>query len=355
MNRLYFFSVLILFLVLSSSCKDLGISTEPEVKSSVFAPPDGQKLFILGQSSESHMEDYILNVKSDANPAGFAFYISLSGSKPLNDMARYKVFLNKYPNTTLQLAIWTGEERWGEPGYYLDEIVSGNHDETIKGLAVACKSINRPIFIRFGYEFDGAHNAYPPDKYKAAYIYFVDMMREQGVQNVAYVWHSWGVSAYYGTNDHPTYYPERSTAATQELWYPGDEYVDWVAMSVFGSGWGNLNSNQVVQYLIDFADDRDKPVMLAETAAIKTTNQNDPNWVIPNSIWFQNVFSLIENNKSIKAFTYINVDWEGDNASSTWGDTRIQEASTDVRNYWLSKIQPFLHGDDRLFERIGFN
>lgn len=300
------------------------------------------------------MEDYLREVKSTPLPAGFAFYTSLSSPQPLNDLVRYSQFLNKYPNTTLQLAIWTGLKDFGSPGYYLDEIVNGEHDENIIDLANACKGIRRPIFLRFGYEFDGAHNAYPPEKYIEAYKYFVDMMREQGVNNVAYVWHSWGVNAYYDTQNYPEQYPAIQEDINQELWYPGDEYVDWVAVSIFGTGWGNLNENSVIQYLLSFAEKKKKPVMIAESAAIKTSNHRDPNWVIPNSLWFQNVFSLMDNNKSIKAFTYINVDWEEGNSSNTWGDTQIQKSSTDVRNYWLSKIQPFLHGDENLFEEIGF-
>lgn len=350
-----FFLPLISIVVLLLSCSDSSLESMPtEVLQYSYEPLDGKKLFILGQSIEKHMEDYITSVKSDPIPAGFAFYTSLSGNNTVEDMVRYIIFLNKYPNTTLQLAIWTGHREFGEPGYYLDEIVNGDHDSSIIQLASALNSIDRPVYIRFGYEFDGLHNSYPPDKYIAAYKYFVDLMREQNVNNVAYVWHSWGVGAYYGSDDFPDFYPNLGRVATQELWYPGDDYVDWVALSIFGNGWGNLNTNSVVQYLIEFAESRGKPIMLAETAAIKTTNRSDPNWVIPNSQWFQNVFSLMENNESIKALTYINVDWEGDNPSSTWGDTRIQEATTDVRNYWVSKIQSFLHADEDLFNQLGY-
>lgn len=354
MKLTYTFSLIICSFLVLSSCKDNPSDSGQDSSVSNFAPTDGQKMFILGQASEQHMEDYLDEVKGDPLPAGFAFYTSLSGNATMDDMGRYIQFMNQYPNTTLQLAIWTGERQWGDPGYYLDEILAGERDANIVTLAQACRSLDRPIYIRFGYEFDGWHNAYPPDKYKAAYRYFVDKMREENVTNVAYVWHSWGVGAYYGDEDFPEYYPEISGVARQELWYPGDEYVDWVGLSVFGTGWGNLNQNMDIQYLINFAEEHNKPVMLAETASIKTTNQNDTDWVIPNTNWFQNVFNLIASNESIKAFTYINVDWEGDNPSSTWGDTRIQMASSSVQNYWLNQIRPFLHGDEDLFDKIGY-
>lgn len=321
----------------------------------LFEPPDGDCLFILGQSDIAAMEAYMSKVKKTP-PAGFAFYTSLSNGAVQGDMPRYKTFLEKYPNTTLQLAIWTGERQWGDPGYYLDDIKNGKYDQNIEALAAACKTFGRPIFIRFGYEFDGWHNAYPPDKYIAAYKYFVDKMRSLGVDNVAYVWHSWGVGAYYGRQDYPRYYPPlpAGTAVTQELWYPGDDYVDWVAMSVFGIGWGDLRTNGVVQWLVNFAVQHDKPVMLAETAAIKTNETRDPGWVLTSTDWFEHVFDLCEENPAAKAFTYINVDWEENNSSSTWGDTRIQSANNSVIVYWLGHIAPFLHADANLYTKIGY-
>ena len=343
----------VLLTLLFFSCKETPTNVVQNTNSG-FIPDDGEALFILGQANEQHMRDYLSEVRSTPLPAGFAFYTSLSGSKPLEDMSRYITFMRGYPNTMLQLAIWTGERRWGNPGYYLDEIIEGKYDENIITLANACKSLNRPIFIRFGYEFDGQHNAYPPDKYKAAYKHFVDMMRSQNVDNVAYVWHSWGVSPYYGTEDYPEYYPELTTDVTHELWYPGDDYVDWLAVSIFGSGWGNLNTNSSMGYFVQFANDHYKPIMIAESAAIKTGNNRDPNWVIPTNTWFSNVFKFIHQNDAVKAFTYINVDWEADNSTTTWGDTRIQNSVQSAQDYWSNKIGTLIHADENLFDKLGY-
>ena len=336
----------------SDSSTNNDDKSSPDTTGTMFEPPDDDCLFILGQADTSEMNAYISNVKSTPPPAGFAFYTSLSGSATQNDMTRYKSYLDDYPYTLLQLAIWTGERDQGYPGFYLDQITSGARDANILALANACKSLDRPIFIRFGYEFDGYHNAYPPEKYKAAYQYFVDMMRSYSVTNVAYVWHSWGVGAYYGNNDYPDYYPDLpdSVEINQSLWYPGDEYVDWVAMSIFGTGWGDLSTNTVVQWLISFAEEHEKPVMLAETAAIKN-DPNDPNWHIKDTVWFDHVFSLIKDNNAVKAFTYINVNWGSDDP---WGDTRIQAAPDYIINYWRNKIEPFIHADDKLYSNINY-
>ncbi|MBN2000238.1 hypothetical protein JW935_21995 [candidate division KSB1 bacterium] len=326
------------------------------ITQTALAPADGDCLFILGQASTTEMLAYMDRIQKSPPPAGFAFYTSLSDGAVQKDMPRYQSFMENYPNTVLQLAIWTGERQWGAPGYYLDDIVDGKYDKNIADLADACKNFGKPVYIRLGYEFDGWHNAYPPDKYIAAFQYFVDKMRAQNVKNVAYVWHSWGVGAYYGSEDFPDYYPAlpQSQNVTQELWYPGDEYVDWVAMSVFGIGWGDLRTNNVVQWLIRFAEDHKKPVMLAETAAIKTTGSRDSKWILKDTAWFQHVFQLCRSEKAVKAFTYINVNWEANNSSSTWGNTRIQDAAGSVVNYWLENIKFYLHGDSKLYPAIGY-
>jgi hypothetical protein len=320
-----------------------------------FEPPDGECLFILGQANNTAMEAYINEVITLPLPAGFAYYTSLSNGAIQNDMPRYKAFLDKYPNTVLQLAIWTGERQWGPPGYYLKEIIQGRYDMNIDALAYSCQQLHKPVFIRFGYEFDGWHNAYPPDQYITAYRYFVDKMRDFGVDNVAYVWHSCGVDAYYGDDDFPDYYPPLASGqpVTQELWYPGDDYVDWLAISIFGIGWGNLGTNDVVQWFVHFADKHAKPLMIAESAAIKTTGSSDPDWVIPNTRWFEQVFHLCQANNAFKAFTYINVDWEAGNGSSTWGDTQVQHAPN-VIDYWKAQIQSFLHADENLYSLINY-
>ena len=46
----------------------------------------------------------------------------------------------------------------------------------------------------------------------------VDILREKGVTNTAYVWQSTGFM---------------SSVEQLEDWYPGDEYVDWLGVSFF--------------------------------------------------------------------------------------------------------------------------
>ena len=88
----------VLLTLLFFSCKETPTNVVQNTYSG-FIPDDGEALFILGQANEQHMRDYLSEVRSTPLPAGFAFYTSLSGSKPLEDMSRYITFMRGYPNT----------------------------------------------------------------------------------------------------------------------------------------------------------------------------------------------------------------------------------------------------------------
>ena len=66
------------------------------------------------------------------------------------------------------------------------------------------------------------------------------------------------------------------------------------------------------------------------------------------------VFQYFYQNDAVKAFTYINVDWEADNSTTTWGDTRIQNSVQSAQDYWARYIGTLIHADEDLFDKLGF-
>ena len=60
-----------------------------------------------------------------------------------------------------------------------------------------------------------------PERFRDAFRHFVRLFREEGATNVTWVFHmvQW-------------YAPDRGPFAN---YYPGDEYVDWLALSTFGT------------------------------------------------------------------------------------------------------------------------
>jgi hypothetical protein len=92
-----------------------------------------------------------------------------------------------------------------------EDIVAGKLSKEIKKLSNFFLSIYpTTVYLRVGYEFDSFENNYNPVAYGSAYRTIVDSLRLYGVQNVAYVWHSYSDRPQGG-------YPLSS-------WYPGERW-----------------------------------------------------------------------------------------------------------------------------------
>lgn len=117
-----------------------------------------------------------------------------------------------------------------QPDYTLDKIVDGTYDSYIRTFAQAAAATARPVFVRFAAEMNGdwhvwstGFNGNGPGDYVAAHRHVVDVARAAGGTNIKWVFNP--IVSYDG-----------STPLTQL--YPGDSYVDWVALD--GYNWGSL-------------------------------------------------------------------------------------------------------------------
>ena len=93
--------------------------------------------------------------------------------------------MEHYPKALVQIGLYMVNA--------LDGVIAGQFDYNIEKLAEVFKREDRPIYLRIGYEFDNPDNHYDPVKYIMAYRYIVDKLHRLGVNNVAYVWHSYAV------------------------------------------------------------------------------------------------------------------------------------------------------------------
>ena len=290
---------------------------------SKFEPPDGKKLVIIGQDNNT-IESYINSV--NIVPAGFMVYTSIQKMEGLysespdygSGIIYADRLIKKYPNTVLQIGLYMVDA--------LQDTYNGRYDENIKKMAIWLKKVNIPVFLRIGYECDGVHNRYNPEDYKMAYRYIVDKLRSYNVNNVAYVWH---VHAH-------KIKPELIS------WYPGDKYVDWVGFSYF-------NQPQIMmESAVGFAKIHQKPVMVAEGTPKGIGSKNgESSW----NTWYNSFFKYIENNE-IKAFSYINSNWEKQEMwrGKGWEDARV-EADETVKQRWNNEIKKdkYLKSSKELF------
>ncbi|MBI2864159.1 MAG: hypothetical protein HYX94_06305 [Chloroflexi bacterium] len=108
----------------------------------------------------------------------------------------------------------------------LQRIADGELDDYIRDAARVLKGSSQPIILRFAHEmdlpFDNYHGWYglAPDVYIVAFRHVHDIFAEEQVDNVIWLWSPGGRL-------------DDNGKLTSLAWYPGNDYVDMVGLSVF--------------------------------------------------------------------------------------------------------------------------
>lgn len=174
---------------------------------------------------------------------------------------------------------------WGEPywesgyqsDYALQKIIDGAFDTQILSWANEIKGFNKPVLVTFGVEMNG--NWFPwsgvfqggstttdfgdptkadgPERYVAAFRHIVTLFRDNGTDNA--IW--------YFQPNHESYPDEQWNSI--DAYYPGDDYVDWVGVSVYGAQYADeewVTFEEVMQPVYDelITKFSNKPLMIPE-------------------------------------------------------------------------------------------
>jgi len=310
-----------------------------------FEPPDGKVLHGAGQSPAAFDEYYEL--LKDRPPA---IYMVYAGLRPPRDHSAWHEpqtpgekqrsqvishipgslahYVDKYPDLIPQIGVAFIE--------FDNAVAAGECDDQIRAGARYIKTLKVPVFIRPGFEFNARGRGYRVECYPAAFRRIVDIYREEGVDNVAFVW---------------CYLPSRGVRNRLFFmdWYPGDDYVDWWSTDLFavGSFWRESN----LAFLEEARKHR-KPVMIAEsTPQFVGVTDGHRDW----TTWFEPYFRLIELHPNIKAFCYINWDWSRYEKWSDWGEARLSQGQTLLRSYRREMMNKrYIHASPGLFETLGY-
>ncbi|NLR91973.1 glycosyl hydrolase [Flammeovirga agarivorans] len=349
-----------------TSCAGGSQNAENGKVSGKFTPKNGKALLFLGQDNNS-VDGY---TDSNLFPSigGFTNYTNIYDFAGLESVNNYgsgdmciQCGIDKHPSAAVAIGLYMVEDNDGVGEDHpngLTDVVNGLYDASIDKFANFAKANpTTPFFLRVGYEFDGQWNHYEPTKYINAYRYLVDRLNAAGVENVAYVWQS----AAYGF----TY-----NSLPIDAWYPGDEYVDYIGLSFFFYDEGFNGPN--LQFLLDMARTKQKPVMMAEVSAQyydfdenTFANFADPSQktsLTGQEMWEQyfegQLLPFIQGNEDvIRAIAYINADWQSQEqwqwpeaGNGYWGDTRV-ERNTYVAQKWNEEISSgfYQNGDPNLY------
>lgn len=204
--------------------------------------------------------------------------------------------------------------------YSLSAIINGNHDAYIRKWAQDSKAWGKPYFLRLAHEMNG--NWYPwservngntAGQYIQMWHHVHDIFTQEGATNATWVWSVNIVD--------PTETPINTL-------YPGDNYVDWVAMDGYNGGtalpWGGWKSfTQVFQPTYnELRAITQKPVMVSETATVEQGGSK-ANWIT--SAYGSEVDSM----PAIKAIIWFNL-----NKEANWTIT----SSTTAKNAFKTAV-----------------
>lgn len=187
-----------------------------------------------------------------------------------------------------------------QPAYRLASIVSGRYDAYIRSWARDLRGYGKPVLLRFAQEMNGlvypwaeAKNGNRPGEYARAWRYVHDIFTAEGATNVRWVWCP-------------------VTRAVVDEQYPGDDYVDIVALSGFNGGtalpWGGWRTfadafNAPLQSLRRLAPD--KPVQISEVATAQEGG-NKP-------LWIKQMFDYVQSRAWIRSVLWFDLpkqtDW----------------------------------------------
>ncbi len=392
------------------------------LRGSKLLPSGGRVDVILGQDGGtlSEFKTAVLDVdRRHPRPTGVSLFVSVNGITPLNGLwspvdyqvgrTQFEEVLSEYGGAlTIGVELIDYSQDLNSPDRNLtsraiagdpsvDPEVVERYRQWVDELILYSKATKRDVFLKIGYEFDGHWNSYEPESYKAAFRHISQRIDDLRANNVATVWQSATWAAEIPEDKvlpHEIYEAARAveadTDAHWELWYPGDDAVDWMGISQFAtefydrSAWNcERTADQLVvpprdvqNHFLDFARAHTKPVMIAEAApqgydlgeltascifregeawANKTPVTVDQIW----DEWYQPTFDFIEANRDvIRSITFINTDWDnqgnwvctGPSSCNTgyWGDSRL-EANPEI----LARVKAEL-SDRKLYTRGPF-
>lgn len=114
---------------------------------------------------------------------------------------------------------WTWSKEWRTtPEELRDRILAGKYDENMRAICQIVGQFQRPVTIRWGHEMEDKSGQFTwanwkPEDYVKAYRHVVDICRNEA-PNAKFMWSPLGEKGL-------------------DAYYPGDEYVDTVGLSVF--------------------------------------------------------------------------------------------------------------------------
>lgn len=234
---------------------------------------------------------------------------------------------NRYVELTLQTSKITEEE-----GNIVYDILDGEYDDYFNEYAQMIKAFNHPVMFRLNNEMNGDwcdyssfHTSKDTSIYKAFYQYVYTVFKENGVENVIWIW-----------NPHDRSFPNFKWNHSL-MYYPKDEMVDIIGLTGYNTGtyypsesWRGFNEIYDSLYG-EYNDYFDKPFMLTEfSSSCYGGDKNE---------WIKEMFDNITKYEKIKAAIW----WNGCDYDSNGIPARIYrlDQTNDMINIFKERLHKF--------------
>lgn len=168
-----------------------------------------------------------------------------------------------------------------ESTFTLDRIINGTFDNDLEAWAQEARDFGSPLLVEFGTEVNGEWFAWNgiwngggrldgfgdptrpdgPERFRRAYQHIIQIARGEGASNIQWVFHV-------NDGDWP-----RENWNRLENYYPGDQWIDWIGVSVYGAQspmaeeWPSFRNDLDSVYPRLTALSTTKPIVLLEFAA----------------------------------------------------------------------------------------
>lgn len=194
-------------------------------------------------------------------------------------------------------------------------ISEGYYDTYIKEFIQILDAYDKPVFLRFAHEFDNPQ--YPwsrkggntPEEFQAAWKHINHLIKEENAYKVMMVWNPWK--------------PEK-----MKDYYPGDEYVDWVSLTMLN--YGPLNDDGehysfetlYEEFRLELNSFTRKPVMIAEFGSVKLGGKQDE--------WLTKALESLREKKyeAVSALVLFNSAFDKNIPLNDWYDNKFIDWST---------------------------
>ena len=214
--------------------------------------------------------------------------------------------------------------------YSIDNILKGRFDKQIRKWAQDAAAKNIPLMLDFGpemngnwFQWSGIHNGGStkgPENYVSAYRHIIDIFRDEKAINITWIFHPNNVST-----------PDEKWNS-MEAYYPGDDYIDWIGMSVYGSQrqgtfWYQFDDVMIRGYESLKKVSTKKPMAVLEFGVIEDpVKGNKAEWIV------SALSSLISKRYPlIKAISYWQSEFQ--NTDGTISDLKINSSEYSLRAY----------------------